>query len=1128
MRFVSYSALFAIAAAIATVEIGRAETNTNDDLLASFQNPPAKARPRTWWHWLSGNVSREGITKDLEWMTRIGLGGAQVFDGDMGAPQVVERRVAALSPEWRANMKFAASEADRLGLEFAMAAAPGWSETGGPWVKPEAAMKKVVWSETRIKGSGKSFQLVAPPSVAGPFQDIPLGGEAWGHHVEIPSLYRDIAVLAFKAPKGDFAEYDLKPKMSANVDVTGLERLMDGDLTVGAELPDPRPDSPVWIQYSFDAPQSIRALKLVGPLTGRYVTGPNGYLQVGEEGNGWINVVSLVGAGQTPAPQRTFSFPAVTGTRFRVIFDSPAVSREPWGKPPGISIKELVLVPGARVNYFEDKAGFGVAYRPDQTPTSGYSAAETVSPEGVIDLTDRLASDGMLKWSPPPGDWVVLRIGCSLTGKTNHPATPEATGLEVDKLDADHVRLHLESYILPLVKEFGPLAGERGLQYILTDSWEAGVQNWTGSMVAEFKKRRRYDPRPFLPVLTGRIVGSPEQSDDFLWDYRKTLSELLAENHYGVISTFAATHGLGYYGEAVGASRPTIADGMLAKRYTDIPMGEFWEIPEGELPAGFQGVPSDEFPADIVETASTANIFGKSLVAAEALTSSQSLWTSSPRTLKSVADKYLAMGVNRLVLHTSPHQPDDAYAPGLTLGPFGQTFSRHETWAEMARPWITYLSRVSHMLQQGRAVADVLCLYSEGAPSGVPYRAPGEPFFLEGFATDYVNSYGLIELATVKDGRIVFPSGARYEVLVLPRDVGQMTLATVRKIRDLVLAGATVIGPRPESSPSLEDRDDELRNLAMELWGQVDGSAITRRSYGKGAVVWGESVGKVLERKGVEEDVQFLHAGRGELVHAHRELEQGHVYFIANQANRAMRVESSFRVRGFQAEFWHPDTGAAEPAPYSFDGDRTRVPMELEPHGSVLVVFRRASEVASRELASAPIKELARFDSNWTVRFQKGRGVSESIVLDTMKSLSNHDDPGVRYFSGIASYSRKIEIEHGWIEGAGRVWLDLGEVRDLAQVFVNGHDAGIAWKRPFRVDISPFLEAGQNELEIHVANVWRNRVVGDQVMKGENPVSRHNPTQGGFFTFMGREISKDTPLLDSGLLGPVVLSTQAR
>ena len=241
-----------------------------------------------------------------------------------------------------------------------------------------------------------------------------------------------------------------------------------------------------------------------------------------------------------------------------------------------------------------------------------------------------------------------------------------------------------------------------------------------------------------------------------------------------------------------------------------------------------------------------------------------------------------------------------------------------------------------------------------------------------------------------------------------------------------------------------------------------------------------------------------------------------------------MRVESSFRVRGFQAEFWHPDTGAAEPAPYSFDGDRTRVPMELEPHGSVLVVFRRASEVASRDRAPAPSKELARFDSNWAVRFQKGRGAPESIVLDTLKSLSNHEDTGVRYFSGMATYSRPFEVERVWIEAANRVWLDLGDVRDLAQVFVNGHDAGIVWKRLFRVDVSPFLKPGRNELEIRVANVWRNRVVGDQVMNGESPVARHNPTQGGFFTFMGREISKDTPLLDSGLLGPVVLSTQAR
>ena len=275
-------------------------------------------------------------------------------------------------------------------------------------------------------------------------------------------------------------------------------------------------------------------------------------------------------------------------------------------------------------------------------------------------------------------------------------------------------------------------------------------------------------------------------------------------------------------------------------------------------------------------------------------------------------------------------------------------------------------------------------------------------------------------------------------------------------------------------------------------------------------------------------DVQFRHAGPRELVYAHRELKQGHAYFVASQANRPIRVDASFRVGGFEAEFWRPDTGVAEPAPYSRDGDRTRVPLELDPYGSVFIVFRHASDVATRQMAPEPLQEIARFDAGWRVDFQKGRGAPDSIVLNTLESLTSHGDPGVRYFSGVATYTREIEVERSAIESAGRIWLDLGGIRDLAQVFVNGREAGIVWKRPFCLDIRPHLKPGRNELEVRVANTWRNRVVGDKVMASENPVSRHNPVEGGLFQMIGTAITKDTPLLDSGLLGPVVLSVQGR
>jgi hypothetical protein len=1091
-------------------------TAAGDTLRQGFLAPPESARPRVWWHWLSGNVSRDGITKDLEWMKRIGVAGAMMFDGDMGAPKIVPERVTVLSPQWFGNLQFAASEANRLGLEFAMAAAPGWSETGGPWVKPEWGMKKFVWSETRIAGGRRPGKLAPLPANAGPFQAMAKHDFTGKAQTGGPVLSRDVAVLAFRTPRGDVSLGSLAPNITTNAPAIETAKLVDGDTVHGITLPSPTPGAPIWVRYDFAAPATIRALTYVGSVGGRFADGPQGRIEASDDGTTWRSIRTLVGQAHNPAPQRTFAFPATTARHFRVVFDHAEVSRNPWPQAPGITLAELALVPGARVDLFEDRAGFGVIANADVVRTPDIAPSSAIRSADILDLTDRLHPDGTLDWTAPSGNWTVLRAGWSLTGEVNHPATPEGTGLEVDKLNATHVRAHLDAYMTPVIKTLGPLVGDRGLRYLLTDSWEAGQENWTEPMPDEFMRRRGYALTRMLPVLAGHVVDSAERSDAFLWDFRRTLADLVAENHYGTITRFAKEHKLGYYGEATGAAWPTVADGMLAKSQTDIPMGEFWAMPFGGRPAAFQGVVGDEFPGDIIETRSTAHVYGKPLVAAEALTSSLPQWTSTPWSLKWVVDKYMAMGVNRLVLHTSPHQPDDTHKPGLTLGPFGQVFTRHETWGELAKPWIDYLSRSSYMLQQGTPVADVLYFYGEGAPSGVPYRDAGGALDLPGYGFDYVNADALLRLATVDQRQVAFPGGARYRLLVLPEALDRMTLPMITKLRDMVAAGAVLVGPKPTGSPSLGSSDNAIRTIADDLWGQTDGGSLTVNAYGKGRVYWRRDVPAVLAAERVGRDFDYAAVDPAmDLRFAHRRLADGELYFVTNQSDRAATVPTWFRTSGRAPELWHADTGKSERVGYAVEGNRTRIPLILGAYESVFVLFRAPGTAMGLTLPPPQIRTVGTLSKNWSVQFSTGAPIPTNVG-----SWTANADPEIRYFSGVATYRQSITASGGWFGKGERLYLDLGHVGDVAEVRINGITAGTAWAPPYRIDVTDQMRRGRNAVEIRVANTWQNRFVGD-LQPGATQHVWTNAAAGAGFAMLGEGLAASTELTPSGLLEPV-------
>jgi hypothetical protein len=1121
--------IYAFIVIVLGVSTARAQSKP-DPLKSGFENPPAGARPRVWWHWMNGNITQEGIKLDLEWMHRVGLGGFQNFDAALATPQVVEKRLVYMTPEWKDAFKYATTLADRLGLEEAIAGSPGWSESGGPWVPASQGMKKYVWSETFVEG-GKPFEgtLAHPPSITGAFQNLgvqdvlapPEGTRP------VPHFYADTVVIVYRRPASDVPLESLHPKVTASAGAPDLEKLSGGSLQETTKLPIPAAaGESAWIQYEFAEPQTMRsvtlAMKEIDELAALSagIGRPEKSLEASDDGQNFRTIVKLPDG---RAPEETYSFPPAEARFFRVVFRrGPAPPRPDWmadmdpaelgikiGPPPtDYEIATLVLHPGARVNRFEEKAAFVPVPDLYEYATQPDPSADVVAKSSVIDLTTKMRADGTLDWAPPDGNWVILRFGYSLLGITNHPATPEATGLEVDKLNRTYVKNYMNTYLDSYKQTVGAdFMGKRGLRYVINDSWEAGSQNWTDDMIAQFKKRRGYDPLPWMPVLTGQVVESAEASDRFLWDFRKTIGDLIADEHYGQLEATLHEWGMGHYGESHESGRAFVADGMEVKKFNEVPMSAMWTQKPGVNKEQYN------YNADDRESASVAHIYGQNLAAAESMTAAAAPWAWSPATLKPTADMELLNGINRFVIHESAHQPLVGKAPGMTLGPFGQWFNRNETWAEEASPWVNYIARSSYLLQQGHFGADLIYFYGEDSNLTAIFenKAPDVP---AGYGFDYINADGLIHMLKAMDGRITTRSGMSYRALGLDPYGQHMSLPVLRAIHQLVEDGAVVAGPKPTDDPSLADDQAEWRKLNDELFGDSAGV----HKVGKGTVYAGQSVADVFTALKVTPDFDYTKPESDtRILFAHRRLADGDLYFVDNRNDRDETVDATFRVAGKAPELWHPETGNSEPASYHIVDGRTTVPLHLEPWGTVFVVFRTPTKATSRTLPKVVETELATVEGSWNVSFQPGRGAPASITLDKLISWPDSRDAGVKYFSGAGTYTQTIQASPDWFKKGAKLWIDLGDVKNLAEVTVNGKSLGIVWHTPYRVDATSALKPGSNEVKIKVINAWVNRLIGDQQLDATTK-----------YTFADvKPYKANSPLLPSGLLGPVRIYSAA-
>lgn len=865
----------------------------------SFRNPPADSRPQTLYFWMNGSVTQAGIDSDLTAIRDAGLGGVLMFDGSSDVPK---GPIDYLGPRWIALMTHMMARADALGIKVGLHNAPGWSSSGGPWITPAQSMQQLVWTETTVAGGRPLTVRLAQPYAK----------EGW---------YKDARILAFPASDGDESRYrDAVATMRGGAAIPA-RLLTDRDLHTTAEI---APDAPLVV--TMKAPFAAQAVTLYADKDANPFSAT---IDSSDDGKAWTRIGKVpVGPERGIEAPGTLNFARVFAGFFRVT---------PSAK---IRLAEALFYATPRIDDWDVKAEHNFRQNPamEQHPTDLH-AADAIDPAKVVDVTGKVDAAGTLRWTPPPGRWTVLRLGHTTTGKLNVAASDSGRGLEVDKFSTAAVDHQFDSTLAKLIAAAGPQTG-KAFDMVEIDSFEAGLQNWTAALPEDFAKANGYDITPYLPALTGRIVGDLDVSNRFLFDFRRTLADLMADNYYGRMQARANAAGLRFHIEGYG---PGAFDALQVSGRAQVPMTEFWSRTPW----------TDNRTVKMVSSA--AHVYGKPVVAAESFTgeAQTSRWLDYPYAMKTLGDQMFAQGFNQVFFHRYAHQPNPNALPGMTMGPWGINLERSNTWFAQARPWMDYLARSQYLLRQGTYAADVLFFVGEESPNQTeavrPQVSPDtnpkigqyfDPQVPAGYQYDLVNAEVLLTRASVKDGRIVLPNGASYRLLVLPATLDSMTPQLVARIRDLVQQGMAVLGPRPRHSMTLAGKQtgDAFRAATDALWGDTAGE----RRVGDGRVFPSGSVGEALTALKVAPDAQCRTASPdGQVAWLHRRLPGSDIYFVANRQRRPESVTCTFRVGGAAPALWDAETGGiTRPAIYDTGRDATRVVFDLSPAGSTFVTLQ--------------------------------------------------------------------------------------------------------------------------------------------------------------------------------------------
>lgn len=1033
-------------------------------LQTRFVNIPDSTQTSVYWYWLSGNISKEGVVKDLEAMKKVGINRA--FIGNIGLDNVPNGGVKMFSNEWWDILHTTLKTATRLNIQIGIFNGPGWSQSGGPWVKPSQSMRYLTSSEVMVKG--------------------PL---AFNKKLDQPQKeFQDVKVLAYPVAADYAAAIDYQVSSSPNID--SLTNLTDDNLATGIHFTGGQKFS---LDIHTKAPATVRSIILSTIHQSVFLEGDvqakvdTGHITLQHFAIDRRN--PALNTGFVPWGPAAISIPATNSNDFRLVFTNVSSNS---------GIAELKLSATPVVEEYMEKTlakmwptphPFWEAYQwaPQPDETSKY----IIDPAKVVDISKYMSPDGTLNWQVPAGNWIIERTGMAPTNVTNSPAPPEGTGLEIDKMSKEHVAEHFNAFLGEIIKRI-PAEDRKTWKVTVEDSYETGGQNWTDELVAEFKQNYGYDPTPYIPVLQGKVVGSEDMSDRFLWDLRRLIADDVSFKYVGGLRDISHKNGLTTWLENYGHwGYP--GEFLQYGGQSDEVGGEFWS--EGDL-------------GDIENRAasSSAHIYGKTKVSAESFTAAGFPFYRYPAMFKKRGDRFFTEGINNTLLHVYVSQPKDT-APGVTAW-FGVEFNRLNTWFFDMDVFLKYSKRCNMMLQQGRYVADVAYFIGEDAPKMIGITDPALP---KGYSYDYINGDVIKQRLSVNNGKLVLPNGISYSILVLPK------LQTIRpellaKIKQLVQQGAVILGPKPERSPSLANypaADEQVKSMAAELWGNIDGVATKVNHYGKGMVISGMDMQQALDLVKAIPDVKIT--GSESILFIHRRLEDGSIYFVSNQNDAPANFSSAFRITGKKPELWNAVTGATRDLPsFKQNANTTSVPMQLAPYESAFIVFRKNGSTGDITKVNYPLPgQTINITQPWMVNFDKAmRGPAHPVVFKTLTDWSANLNDSIKYYSGTAYYHNTFKINK-LVKGANYV-IDLGIARAIAKVTVNGIEMGGAWTPPYQVDITKALKQGENKLEIKVVNTWMNRLIGDDKLPADQ--RKVSVTFGP---------DPKAGLESSGLLGPV-------
>ncbi len=1049
------------------------ESVTSQSLEEGFINIPDSIQTSVYWYWISDHISEEGIIKDLQAMKNAGINRA--FIGNIGLTDdpSVSGKVKFGSEEWWKSLHTALKTATELDIEIGIFNSPGWSQSGGPWVKPNQSMRYLASSYTMVEGGKKIDIALEKPE--GDFQDVKV--------IAFPSINTENSQLSVQ---------DMV--ITSDPIIPELKNLVDRNKDT--ELLFPKGSKEVSINFTTNKLFTLRSLKI---YPSHHPTNSTVKLQTKE--NGSYKTISEfnidrynpgTNVGFEPYAPIVISIPETEIKDLRLIFSNIAENS---------GIKEIEFSSIPFVERYPEKTLAKMHQTPlpywneyqweDQTQTN--DASLTIDPAKVIDISQYLSED-KLTWDAPSGHWTIMRTGMLPTGVTNSPASPEATGLEIDKMSKEHIEAHFDAYLGEIIKRI-PEQDRRTWKVVVQDSYETGGQNFTETFIEDFKQQYGYDPVPFLPVYSGMVVMNEDISNRFLWDVRRLVADKVAYDYVGGLREVCHKYGLRTWLENYGHwGFP--GEFLQYGGQSDEIGGEFWG--EGDL-------------GNIENRAASScgHIYGKTKISAESFTTAGYAFGRYPAMIKQRGDRFFSEGINNTLLHLYIHQPYEDKKPGVNAW-FGTEFNRFNTWFSHMDLFTAYLKRVNYMLQQGLNIADVAYFIGEDAPKMTGITDPPLP---KGYQFDYINAEVIEKNMTVKDGLLTLPHGTQYRILVLP-ELKTMRPELLKKIKQLIEDGAVVLGPQPERSPSYQNypkADEEIAELSKNLWAKINPDTKYAK-IGKGILINGMNMEDALTLINCVPDCQTK--PEDPILYNHRTVNGMEIYFISNQSDKQIHTIPELRVKGLQPELWEPTTGIIRKLPeYTLTDTGIKIPLTLESNESVFIVFRDKINEESTLLTNKenfPQPEIiTELNSQWTITFDKTSGYDIALKADKLTDLSQNENPDIKYYSGKVVYQTEFNLDDR--PANERIFVNLNEVYAMAKVSINGKYAGGVWTSPYKVDITDYVVSGKNDISIEVVNTWHNRLIGDLNL----------PEDQRSTWIMTHFLNATDPLQKSGLIGPV-------